>query len=124
MRSKASAPLLRLPNSNAAIIDMALASPIPLNAVSCLIDSFPNSLKLLSVLAKIRLDNATALSVLVPEPIKIATSSASLKARLKRLCLYLLVSLLAGRLATSFLLKMKRLFLSSSKYKNCKFINR
>ena len=77
---KASSPLRRLPNSKAARMVKAFASPIPLNSISCFRDNFPRALKLLSTLAKIRLHSSTALSFLLPEPIKIATNSASLNA--------------------------------------------
>ena len=61
---------------------MAFASPIPLNSIKCFKETLPKALRLLSTLAKIRLHKSTALSFLFPEPIKIATSSASLKVNL------------------------------------------
>ena len=77
--STASSERLRLPSSKAAIIEIAFASPIPLKAINCEIDSFPKAFKLVSTLAKIRLLKPTADSFLLPEPIKIAINSASLK---------------------------------------------
>ena len=75
--STASSSLLLRPNSNAVIIEIALASPIPLNFVRSETTNFPNLFKLLSIEAKILFDSATALSFLLPEPIKIAINSVS-----------------------------------------------
>jgi hypothetical protein len=71
---------LRLrPISNAAIIEMALASPMPLNLQSSTTVSFASAFKSLLQECKIRLLNSTAVSVVEPEPIKIAINSASVK---------------------------------------------
>jgi hypothetical protein len=56
--------------------------PIPLKFINCEIVNFPKAFKLASTLAKIHLLNPTADSFLLPEPIKIAINSASLKALL------------------------------------------
>ena len=72
-----SSALRLLPNSNAAAMEMALASPIPLNCMSWDTDIFPNVFKLFSEEAKMRWHNCTALSFREPEPIKIASNSES-----------------------------------------------
>ncbi len=59
------------------MIEIALASPIPLNFCKSATDNFPSLFKLLSIEAKILLDKSTALSFRLPEPIKIAINSAS-----------------------------------------------
>ena len=59
---------------------IALASPIPLKAVSCANVCLPKAVRLLPTEAKMRLLKATALSLAEPEPNKIAKSSALLKA--------------------------------------------
>ncbi|MNG16483.1 hypothetical protein D3C84_1004030 [compost metagenome] len=77
--STASSALRRRPSSKAEIIVIALASPIPLKFINCEMDIFPKTFKL-SALAKILLLKSTADSFRLPEPIKIAINSASLKA--------------------------------------------
>ncbi|MCY1243260.1 hypothetical protein D3C86_1585740 [compost metagenome] len=71
----------RRPNSIAAIMVIAFASPIPLKVINCSLESFPKAFRF-STLANMRLLKATALSVKFPEPIKMAISSALLKASL------------------------------------------
>jgi hypothetical protein len=78
--STVSSTLRLLPNSRAAIMVIALASPIPLNCINCDKLSLPNAFKFWLTLANIRLLKSTAVSFLLPDPIKIAINSASLKA--------------------------------------------
>jgi hypothetical protein len=82
VNSKASSALLRLPNSVAAKIEMALASPIPLKVINCVMVSFPSAFKLLSTLDKILLLNPTADSFRLPDPIKMAQLAADFGVRI------------------------------------------
>jgi len=77
-----SASFLRRPSSNAAIIEIALASPIPLNFKRSLIDNLPIAKRSLFTEAKTRLDKSTADSFLDPEPIIMASNSALVSAAL------------------------------------------
>src|SRR5690606_24145763 len=77
--STVSSPLLLRPSSMAAIMVKALASPIPLKEVSCFRFIFPNWFKLFWEEERILLHRSTALSLVLPDPIRIARSSASVK---------------------------------------------
>ena len=80
--SSAISNCLLLPISKAVIIDIALASPIPLNSHNFSTDNFAKALILPFTDCNILFDKPTALSSLFPEPIKIAINSASDKANL------------------------------------------
>ena len=72
----------RRPNSRAAMILIALASPIPSNSlINSPTESLLKLLRLPPTRFKIRWDNSTAVSRLFPEPMSIATNSADDKAR-------------------------------------------
>ena len=75
-------PARRLPSSSAATTEDDLAWPIPLKAHSSSMPSSDSRHKLKSTLASIRPAKATADSRGAPEPISIATSSASAMASL------------------------------------------
>ena len=66
----------RLPSSQAARIEMALASPMPLYWQSSRMVIFPRVFRLLLQSAKSRFISSTALSFVEPEPMRIASSSA------------------------------------------------
>ena len=71
---------LRLPSSIAATIVMAFASPMPRKAISSSTVRRASRPRLLSTVPRIRCESCTAVSLLLPDPIKIAISSASLSA--------------------------------------------
>ena len=80
--STKSVSFLLLPNSNAAIIDMAFASPMPLNLDKSCMDNLAKAFKSFLQEFKMRLLKSTADSVVEPELINMATNSASDNARL------------------------------------------
>jgi len=61
----------------AVIVAIAFAVPIPWNLINSSTDSFANSFRLLLAEINIFLAKETALSFLLPDPIKMAISSAS-----------------------------------------------
>ena len=65
------------PSSRAAIMDRALAWPMPLNRVISARLSCPSLVRLLSTAESKRLDKLTAFSSALPIPIKMANNSAS-----------------------------------------------
>ncbi len=75
--SSPSVSFLLLPNSSAATMLIALASPIPLNCFKSEIESFPNLFKSFLMELKIRFESSTAVSFLLPELINMAINSAS-----------------------------------------------
>ena len=67
---KAVSNCLLFHNSKAVIMAMPFAVPIPWNLVNSSTDSFANSFRLLLAEINIFLDKETALSFLLPEPIR------------------------------------------------------
>lgn len=59
------------------MIVIAFASPMPLYCISSCSDILPKVLRLLSQALSMRCMSATALSFVLPEPMSIASSSAS-----------------------------------------------
>ena len=75
-RCVASSSVRRFPSSQAARMVMALAGPTPLNLHKSLMLILPSAFKLSSQLCMTRCIRATAFSSLVPEPMRMARSSA------------------------------------------------
>ena len=76
LRSSAFSLARRLPSSHAARIVMALAGPMPLYLSKSLMDSFPSVLRLLLQSPSTCFIRSTAVWCALPEPIKMASSSA------------------------------------------------
>ena len=78
--SGCSCSFLRFPSSRAAMMVMLLAGPSPLKREKSCTSHFPNRFRSLLQQASVRCISVTALSSVFPEPISIASSSASLRA--------------------------------------------
>ena len=79
-RSERSCRFLRLPSSRAAMMVTLLAGPMPLKREKSWTSHLPSRFRSLLQQASVRCISATALSSVFPEPIRIASSSASLRA--------------------------------------------
>src|SRR6516225_7452291 len=73
------AACLLLPNSMAALMVIALASPIPLIFISSLTDNLPNSGRLCLLACNISCARSSAVLFFVPWLIKMASNSESLR---------------------------------------------
>ena len=79
-RSGRSWRVRRLPSSRAAMMLMLLAGPSPLKRAKSRTCHLPRRCRLLPASASTRCIRATALSSVLPEPIRMASSSASVRA--------------------------------------------